>query len=71
MLKVSTGLGVIRFFKRDLLEFMCLEFTGGGFTAQQTIEAMNLRAAISEGKPVTIKYKGVTLTFELVDENPA
>lgn len=68
MLKVSTDLGIIRFLKRDLLEVMCLEFTGGGLTAQQTIEAMNLRAAISEGKPVTIKYKGVTLTFELVED---
>ena len=59
MIEVSKKGVAPRQFKDELLAAVLLQVTGGGWTAQQTADAMVLRSAYEEKG--SVKYKGVTI----------
>ena len=65
-IRVTSPLGVVRYFQPDQLSGVCLQLCGGGWTERQTLNALLLQAELRDKRVAKHKVKGVWL-IELLE----
>lgn len=57
-IRITSPLGVVRYFQPAQLSEVCLRLCGGGWTEQQTLDALLLQAELRDKRVAKHKVKG-------------